>query len=221
MTKIAILLSGCGVYDGSEIHESVLTMLELERWGIKYQCFAPDIMQMHVVDHLTGEVDDNAERRVLAESARIARGNILACDKLNIDEFDALVIPGGFGAAKNLCDFAINGAKHEIAPQVKDFICHFSENRKPIGFMCISPVMIPKIFGENAIGTIGADVETATAFNQMGGQHQKAAVDEVVVDEVNNIASTPAYMLAENISQVHSSIAALIKQVAKMCGETT
>lgn len=219
MTKIAILLSGCGVYDGSEIHESVLTMLELERWGIKYQCFAPDIMQMHVVDHLTGEVDNNAKRRVLVESARISRGNILACDKLNIDEFDALVIPGGFGAAKNLCNFAINGSEHEIESQVKDFICHFSESKKTIGFMCISPVMIPKIFGENAIGTIGADLETATAFNQMGGVHQKAAVDEVVVDEVNNIVSTPAYMLAENISQAHSSIAALIKQVAKMCGE--
>ncbi|WP_298774945.1 isoprenoid biosynthesis glyoxalase ElbB [uncultured Shewanella sp.] len=217
MTKIAILLSGCGVFDGSEIHESVLTMLELERQGMNYQCFAPDIMQLHVVDHVTGEVDINEKRRVLVESARIARGNILACDKLNIDEFDALVIPGGFGAAKNLCDFAIKEADHEIDPQVNDFIHDFATNKKPIGFMCISPVMIPKIFGEKAIGTIGSDVETASAFNQMGGVHENASVDEVVVDQVNNIASTPAYMLAENISQVHSSIKALIKQVSKMC----
>ncbi|WP_299489705.1 isoprenoid biosynthesis glyoxalase ElbB [uncultured Shewanella sp.] len=219
MTKVAVLLSGCGVFDGSEIHESVLTMLELERCGAEYQCVAPDIKQLHVVDHLTGEVDPNVERQVLVESARIARGNVIACNKLNVDEYDALVIPGGFGAAKNLCNFAINGADHEVDPQVNELISLFGANKKPIGFMCIAPVMIPKIFGEKAVGTIGTDQDTATAFNQMGGVHQNAAVDEVVVDNVHNIVSTPAYMLAENISQAHTSIAALIKQVVKMCGD--
>lgn len=218
MKKIAILLSGCGVFDGSEIHESVLTLLELERWGIEYQCFAPDIEQLHVINHLTGEVDQNVTRNVLVESARIARGHVLACDELNIDEFDALVIPGGFGAAKNLCDFAIKSQACEIAPQVKAFITAFATEHKPIGFICISPVMIPKLFDKGVKGTIGSDPETAKAFNQMGGRHQDAKVGDIIIDAEHRIVSTPAYMLAENMTQAHIGIAALVKQVAKMCG---
>ncbi|MCL1124423.1 isoprenoid biosynthesis glyoxalase ElbB [Shewanella surugensis] len=218
MTKVAILLSGCGVFDGSEIHESVLTFLELERWGIEHQCFAPDMAQLHVINHITGEVEQSVTRNALVESARIARGNVLACDTLDIDAFDALVIPGGFGAAKNLCDFAINNQDCEVTLQVEVFIKAFANKKKPIGFICISPVMIPKIFGEGAVGTIGNDIETAEAFNRMGGLHQNTEVGDIIIDAERHIVSTPAYMLAENITQAHKGISALIKEVAKMCG---
>ncbi|MGM8892196.1 isoprenoid biosynthesis glyoxalase ElbB, partial [Psychrobacter sp. 1Y1] len=116
MKKVAVLLSGSGVYDGTELHESVLALLEITKAGASYQCFAPNIPQYHVVNHLTGEVQEGESRNVLVESARIARGEIKAVDELNINEFDALVIPGGFGAAKNLCDFAVTGAEHSVEP---------------------------------------------------------------------------------------------------------
>lgn len=216
MKKIAILLSGAGVFDGSEIHESVLTLLCLTQAGATYQCFAPDIQQAHVVNHLTGEVDENASRNVLVESARIARGEILATEKLNINEFDGLIIPGGFGAAKNLCNFAFVGASNELNPQVKTFISTFIAANKPVGFICISPVMIPLLYEQGAKGTIGTDQATAEAFNQMGGQHTNSPVDGIIVDEQHKIVSTPAYMLAENIAQAYEGINKLVKKIIEL-----
>ena len=216
MKKIAILLSGSGVFDGSEIHESVLTILSISQSGAQYQCFAPDIPQAHVVNHLTGEVEASETRNVLVESARIARGEVLATDKLDISKFDALVIPGGFGAAKNLCNFAFNGKECEINPVVKTFIQAFVDENKPIGFICISPVMIPLFYGEGATGTIGTDLDTASAFNAMGGNHTSANVHEIVVDEQRKIVSTPAYMLAENITQAKVGIEKLVSKVIEL-----
>ena len=216
MKNIAILLSGCGVFDGAEIHESVLTLLTLGRAGAAYQCFAPDIPQLHVVNHLTGEVEEGASRNVLVEAARIARGEIKATSELNIDEFDALIIPGGFGAAKNLCNFAVKGADCEINPQVKVFVSQFVGANKPVGFICISPVMIPHFYGAGAKGTIGSDEGTAAAFNSMGGDHQDASVHEIVVDEERKLVSTPAYMLAGNIVEAASGIEKLVHKVLEL-----
>ncbi|MGI2258581.1 isoprenoid biosynthesis glyoxalase ElbB [Shewanella sp. GXUN23E] len=216
MKKVAILLSGCGVFDGAEIHESVLTLLTLSKAGASSQCFAPDIPQLHVVNHLTGEVEEGASRNVLVEAARIARGEIKATAELNISEFDALIIPGGFGAAKNLCNFAIKGADCEINPQVKAFISQFVDAGKPVGFICISPVMIPHFYGSGAKGTIGTDAGTAEAFNAMGGDHQSAAVHEIVVDEARKLVSTPAYMLAANIGEAASGIEKLVHKVLEL-----
>jgi enhancing lycopene biosynthesis protein 2 len=216
MKKVAVLLSGSGVFDGTELHESVLTLLEIARSGANYQCFAPDIAQLHVVNHLTGEVDEADNRNVLVESARIARGDVLPVVELNVNEFDALIIPGGFGAAKNLCNFALAGAEHIIDPSVKHFISQFTEAKKPVGFMCISPVMIPQCYEAGVLGTIGSDVDTAAAFEKQGGRHQVAQVDAIVVDEVNKVVSTPAYMLADNIVDAHNGIAKLVARVLSM-----
>lgn len=213
MKKIAVLLSGCGVFDGSEIHEAVLTLLALSRAGADYQCFAPDMLQMHVVDHLTGEVDADATRNVLVESARIARGEVKATTALDVSEFAALIVPGGFGAAKNLCNFATNGSECEVHPLVSEFINEFILAKKTVGFMCIAPVMIPKLYPHGAKGTIGCDTETASAFNLMGGAHQEATVHDIIVDAANNIVSTPAYMLAGNISEAASGIDKLVTEV--------
>ena len=218
MKKIAVLLSGSGVFDGSEIHESVLSMLALAKLGVDYQCFAPNILQLHVVNHLTGEVESNQSRNVLVESARIARGEIKATEELELDEFDALIIPGGFGAAKNLCNFATNGSDCVIAPEVTSFIGQFANSNKPVGFICIAPVMIPLLYGEGVIGTIGNDSETAQAFNLMGGKHQEAVVQDIIVDEINKVVSTPAYMLAGNIAEASVGIDKLVKQVVEMVG---
>lgn len=215
MKKFAVLLSGAGVFDGSELHEAVLTLLSVTQAGASYQCFAPDIAQMHVVNHLTGEVDVEDKRNVLVESARIARGEIKVTTDLVIGEFDGLLIPGGFGAAKNLCNFAVAGSECEVAPEVIDFINEFIEAKKPVGFICISPVMIPKLYNQ-ARGTIGHDTETAHAFNLMGGQHVEANVEQIVVDEANKLVSTPAYMLAENIAQAQIGIDKLVKKVIEL-----
>ncbi|MCH1925897.1 isoprenoid biosynthesis glyoxalase ElbB [Shewanella sp. C32] len=213
MKKIAVLLSGCGVFDGSEIHEAVLTLLALAKAGASYQCFAPDIDQLHVINHAAGAVAQAETRNVLVESARIARGDIKATTELDLSEFDGLVIPGGFGAAKNLCDFAVNGAAAQVAPLVAEFIGQFIAAKKVVGFICISPVMMPLLYGAGVKGTIGTDADTAAAFNAMGGDHQAAQVDEVIVDAEHNVVSTPAYMLAGNIVEVHNGIEKLVTKV--------
>lgn len=215
MTKVAVILSGCGVFDGAEIHESVLTLWALEQEGAEYQCFAPDIDQAHVINHLTG--DEMPEKRnVLVESARIARGNIKSLTEAKADDFDALILPGGFGAAKNLCDFAFKGADCNVNDQVLTFCKAMAEAKKPIGFICIAPAMIPHVYGEGAKATIGTDAETAAAIEKMGGQHVSCPVDEFVIDEERRVVSTPAYMLAGSISEAASGITKLVQQVVAM-----
>ena len=216
MKKIAVLLSGSGFFDGSEIHESVLAMLALSKLEAQYQCFAPNINQMHVVNHLSGEVAENEHCNVLVESARIARGEIKSTDEVDTSIFDGLIIPGGFGAAKNLCNFAIKGSDCEVSPEVSEFITKFVEAEKPIGFICIAPIMIPRLYGEGASGTIGNDFETAQAFNAMGGQHKEANAQEIIIDEERKLVSTPAYMLAGSIAEVNIGIEKLVKKVLAM-----
>ncbi len=209
MKKVAVIFSGSGVYDGTEIHEAVLALHAVEKAGATWHCFAPDIDQLHVINHLTGEEMDET-RNVLVESARIARGAIEDVAKLNVDDFDALLLPGGFGAAKNLTDFAVSGAECSINTHVAHACRAFAKAGKPAGYLCISPVIIPMIYEHGVQGTIGNDEATSFAFSQMGGEHIKCTVDEYIFDENNRVLSTPAYMLAENITQAASGIEKLV-----------
>ena len=213
MKKIAIILSGCGVYDGSEIHESVLTLLAIEQQGATYRCFAPNINQHHVIIHLTGEVNASETRNVLEESARIARGDIEDIAELYQDEFDALIFPGGFGAAKNLCTFALDAENYQINTEVLTSAQSFIKAKKPIGFMCIAPAMIPLIFGGDAQGTIGKDRDIAESLMNRGLSHVDCEVDDIIVDEQRKLVSTPAYMLATSLVEAASGINKLVKKV--------
>ncbi len=216
MKKVAIILSGCGVYDGSEIHEAVLTMLFVEQQGAQYCCFAPNIAQHHVINHLTGEVSEHESRNVLVESARIARGDIEDISRLNVQDYDALIVPGGFGAAKNLCDFAIKGKDCTVQPQVLATCQSFAKANKPAGYMCIAPAMVALIYGKNSQATIGSDQATAEQLVSMGLEHAQCAVDDIVIDHKNKVISTPAYMLAGNIKEAATGINKLVSELLAM-----
>jgi len=205
--KIGVVLSGCGVYDGAEIHESVLTLLALDRRGASAVVCAPDTPQMHVVDHLSGEVEAGAFRNVLVESARIARGVIRDLATVKADELDGLVLPGGFGAAKNLCDFAVKGADCSVHPEVARLVREVHAQGKPVGALCIAPAVVAKVLGsEKPKLTIGTDETTADALQAMGAQHLACAVNELAVDREKKLVSTPAYMLGKRISEVAEGI---------------
>ncbi|MBW4967020.1 MULTISPECIES: isoprenoid biosynthesis glyoxalase ElbB [unclassified Pseudoalteromonas] len=214
MKKVAVLLAGNGVYDGAEINEAILTLLHIAKNGATYQCFAPDVEQLHTINHLTGE-EMNEKRNVLVEAARIARGDIKALNHLNIDEFDALIVPGGFGAAKNLCDFAVKGAQATINSDVLNACKKFATANKPAGYMCIAPALIPFIY-DNAKLTIGNDNDTAAALTSLGATHLNCDVDDVVIDQHNKIVTTPAYMLAQSIIEADAGIAKLVNRVLEI-----
>lgn len=216
MKKVALILAGCGVYDGSEIYESVLTMLSLENHDASYQCFAPDIDQLHVVNHLSGEVVEGERRNVLVESARLARGRVKDLSEAKVADFDALIVPGGFGVAKNLSDFAVKGADMNVQPEVLSFIRAVHAAAKPVGLICIAPTMAAKIFGPGVKCTIGSDADTAAAITAMGGSHQACAVEEVCIDEGNKLVTTPAYMLAGSIAEAARGINRCVREVLNM-----
>lgn len=214
--KIAVVLSGCGVYDGAEIHESVLVLLRLSQLGIDYQCMAPNMDQMHVVNHLTGE-EMRETRNVLVESARIARGNIVDIAKADPADYDAVIFPGGFGAAKNLCDFAVKGAAMQLNDDVAKFARAIQSAHKPVGLICIAPAMAPLLFGAGTQCTIGTDADTAAAIEAMGGKHQDCSVYQFVVDEEKKVFSTPAYMLAGSVAEAAEGISRLVEAVVEHC----
>ena len=219
MPKVGVILSGSGVFDGSEIHEAVITLLTIERRGADYVCIAPDINQMHTIDHLTGNESEGEQRNVLVESARIARGDIKDIKDVSADEIDALIIPGGFGAAKNLCDFAVKGADCEVNPDVKELVLSMNKAGKPIGAMCIAPALLAKVFEGSDIKptlTIGTDKQTAEAIEKMGAIHNDCSVDDIIVDYDNRIVTTPAYMLAKRISEAGTGIERLVEEVLAM-----
>ena len=216
--KVAVILSGCGVYDGAEIHESVITLLRLDQRGAHAQCFAPNVAQMHVINHLTGEQMPES-RNVLVESARIARGEVRDIREANVEDFDALIVPGGFGAAKNLSDFAVKGAECTVQPDVLALAEAFAEASKPVGLMCISPAMAAKIYGPGVICTIGNDADTAAAVDKMGATHQECEVSEIVEDTARKLVSTPAYMLAQSISEAASGINKMVDRVLELTHE--
>jgi len=213
--NIAVVLSGCGVYDGTEIHESVITLLRLSQRGAHVQCFAPNIAQLHVINHLTGE-EMPESRNVLVESARIARGEIKDIREAKVDDFDALIVPGGFGAAKNLSSFATEGAACSVQPDVLALAEAFAEAGKPIGLMCISPAIAAKIYGPGVICTIGNAADTAAAVEKMGATHQECEVSDIVEDKARKLVSTPAYMLAQSISEAASGINKMVDRVLEL-----
>ena len=218
MAKIGVILSGSGVYDGSEIHEAVITLLAIDRAGAEAVCMAPDIDQMHVINHLTGEVAEGESRNVLVESARIARGNVQDIKDVSVGDFDALILPGGFGAAKNLCDFAVNGPDCNVNPDVAKIVQETVAAKKPLAAVCIAPALIAKVLGQSNSPalTIGTDEGTAGALNSMGARHVDCPVREFVVDEENKIVTSPAYMLAGNISEAADGIEKTVKTLINM-----
>lgn len=212
MKKIGVVLSGCGVYDGSEIHEAVLTLLALSRQGAEAICFAPDKSQADVINHLTGEPMAET-RNVLIEAARIARGAVQPLAQADASTLDALIVPGGFGAAKNLSTFASEGAECLVDPDLKRLAQAMHAAGKPLGFICIAPSMLPRIFDFPLRLTIGTDIDTAEIVEDMGGEHVPCPVDDIVVDEDNKIVTTPAYMLAQSIAEAATGIDKLVDRV--------
>lgn len=200
MKKFAIVIAGSGVFDGAEIHEAVMTMLAVKKAGADYQMFAPDAMQHHVINHLTGE-EMPEKRNVLVESARIARGNIKPLAEYDAKQYDALIFPGGFGVAKNLCTFAFDGPDCKVNPDVEKAVLTTHTLKKPIGALCIAPALISRLLGDVEV-TIGEDAETAESIAKMGSKHIKTTHGEVVFDKKNNVFTTPCYMLDASIADI-------------------
>jgi len=218
MAKIGVVLSGCGVYDGSEIHEAVITLLALDRAGAEAVCMAPNV-NAAVINHLTGEPSDGETRNVLVESARIARGKIRDIADVRIDDIDALIFPGGFGAAKNLCDFATQGSECVAHPEVARLVREIVAAQKPLAAICISPALISSILGKDDLAhklTIGTDRGTAQALEAMGTEHIECLVGNFVVDPANKLVSTPAYMLAGSIREAAEGIEKTVVELLKM-----
>lgn len=217
MKKIAVVLSGCGVFDGAEIYESTLTLLNLDRLDLPYQCLAPNIPQLHVINHLTGEVMEGENRNVLIEAARIARGEIRDLAEAKAEEFSAVIFPGGFGVAKNLCDFAIKGPDCTVHPEVERLIMEAIQLKIPLAFICIAPALMGKVAQKAGLKmnlTLGNAQEWAEKIEAMGQYHQSCPVREVIVDETHRIISTPAYMEAGRISEAADGIERLVKTLA-------
>ena len=215
--KVAVILSGCGVYDGAEIQESVLTLLALAKAGAEVSCLAPDIAQRQVIDHSSGDVLEDEDRNVMAEAARISRGEILPLDNARVDDFDSFIYVGGFGVAKNLSSYAFDGANYDVDPAVIDLIQSTHAAGKPQGFICIAPVLAARALGEQHVKlTIGNDAATAAALEAKGAQHIDCSVDSIVVDQSNRVVTTPAYMLAQSITEAERGINQLVEAVLKL-----
>lgn len=215
MKKIAVILSGCGVMDGSEISEAILTLLAIDKAGAQYQCFAPNIEQAHVINHLA-QTEMPEKRNVLVEAARIARGEIKDLKEIIPNDFDAVIFPGGFGAAKNLCNFAFEETRCHVNEAVSQLVAAMHVAKRPVGFICIAPAMIPKLYPPQTKLTIGTDKLTADKLIAMGGQHIECPVTDIVVDKTHKVVSTPAYMLANRISEAQLGIEKLVTEILSM-----
>ncbi|MGD0536161.1 MAG: isoprenoid biosynthesis glyoxalase ElbB [Verrucomicrobiota bacterium] len=217
MKKVAVILSGCGVFDGAEIHESVLTLLALDRANAQVVCAAPDVPQHHVINHRTQQPVPGETRNVLVESARIARGQIVPLSQLNVRDVDAVILPGGFGAAKNLSTFALAGPNFTVNPDVARVMREAHQAGKPVGFICIAPAIAAALFGPEKVEfTIGTDAGTAQALESSGGQHVNCNVRNIVVDRRLKIVTTPAYMLASRITEAEAGINKLVQAVLEL-----
>ncbi|MFQ6604412.1 MAG: isoprenoid biosynthesis glyoxalase ElbB [Fidelibacterota bacterium] len=219
MPTVGLVLSGCGYLDGAEIQETVITMLALDRAGVDMVFMAPNIEQLHTINHQTGEEIGGMSRNVLVESARITRGNVQDITTVDPNELDALIFPGGFGVAKNLCDYAMVGADCSVNPGVEALATAIHDAGKPIGVICIAPAMMAKIMGNSGIQadlTIGSDEGTGNDIRAMGGRPVTCPVQEMVVDKEQKIVSTPAYMEAQRISEAAAGIEKLVQEVLNL-----
>jgi enhancing lycopene biosynthesis protein 2 len=215
--RVGVVLSGCGFLDGAEIQEAVCTLLSLDRRGAQLVAMAPDVEQMHVVDHVKSAPAEGQRRRVLEEAARIVRGQITDVSKVSAKDLDALIFPGGYGVAKNLCSFATEGKNMRVLPGVERLAREVRGAGKPAGYICIAPVIAARLFGAEAVSvTIGNDRDTAAAIESWGARHVDCKVDEIAVDERLKIVSTPAYMLGPWIAQVAAGIDKLVSAVLEM-----
>jgi enhancing lycopene biosynthesis protein 2 len=220
MSFFGVVLSGCGFLDGAEIQESVLTLLALDRAGIPYQCLAPDVKQLHVINHLTDGVMTES-RGVLTEAARIARGDIKPLDNSWVEKLDAVLFPGGFGAAKNYCDWAIKGDDCTIDPSIESFLWKWVASKKPIGVICIAPLVFARAFKGKGLGvklTVGAASAASASVEKFGAKHVICPVTDIVVDHEHKVVSTPAYMYDARIADVAQGIEKLVKEVISLAG---
>jgi enhancing lycopene biosynthesis protein 2 len=218
---IAVVLSGCGKMDGSEIQEAVSVLIHLSRNGREVRCFAPDAPQVDVVNHATNKAQPGHTRNMMVEAARISRGNIAPVEKLDASEFGALIMPGGFGAAKNLCDFASKGSDCEVVPDVSRVVKAFHAAKKPIGLCCIAPVIAARVLGTRKDGpgvkvTLGNDAQVAAAVQTMGSTHVPKGVTEAFTDEANRVVTTPAYMYEAKPHEVFEGIGRMVDVVCSM-----
>lgn len=213
---VCVVLSGSGYLDGSEIHEAVLTLLAIRRAGATWQCAAPDKPQMHVVDHRMGAPVPGESRNALTEAARIARGNVIPLAEVDASRFDAVFLPGGYGAAKNLSTLAVAGPDGSVDPDLERVLTDFHLSGKPIGAVCIAPAVVVMALGKGTV-TIGNDAGTAAAIRAMGGTHVERPVTEVAIDRAHRIATAPAYMCEADIAQVATGIEAAVRAVLEMC----
>ncbi|HEX9743880.1 MAG TPA: isoprenoid biosynthesis glyoxalase ElbB [bacterium] len=213
--KIGVLLAGCGVKDGSEIHEATLTLLALTKLGAEIVCIAPN-KQAEVVDHVKGQPVPE-KRNAMEEAARISRGNIVDAARARANDLDALIIPGGFGAASSLSNFSLRGAGCNVDPSVGKLIAGLSDQKKPIGAMCIAPATLAAALRDIDVTgvhmTIGTDPGTASKINEMGQVHEDCAVGDIIVDEEHKVVSTPAYMLGKDIAEIETGINKLVQKV--------
>ncbi|MCD6234581.1 MAG: isoprenoid biosynthesis protein ElbB [Candidatus Neomarinimicrobiota bacterium] len=219
MATVGVILSGCGIFDGSEIHESVLTLLALDKAGASVQIFAPSGPQKHVVDHVRNKVVRGEERDILEESARIARGKIQDISRADLYMLDALIFPGGSGIVKNLSNFSEKGPQCTLLPKVERLIIDALEEKKVMGFMCLAPLLAAKAgvrAGHKPLVTLGNDPDMAKAVESMGAEHKNCTAGDIVIDTRNHIVTTPAYMLARSISEAETGISKLVRTVLSM-----
>ncbi|MDR1199277.1 MAG: isoprenoid biosynthesis glyoxalase ElbB [Prevotellaceae bacterium] len=216
-TKFAIVLSGCGVYDGSEIHEAVASMLAVDKNGGSYRIFAADAEQLHAINHATGE-ESLPNRNMLEESARIARGDVQPLSVFDADDFDVLLFPGGFGAVKNLCGYAVEGINCNVNGDVERAVKSMFEHKKIIAAACIAPVVLARILGNITVTLGNPDENLLADMRALGATHAVTNVTDVCIDAENRIFTTPAYMSAANISEVFTGIDNLVREILKQSG---
>jgi len=212
--KFAVILSGCGNKDGAEIHESVMTLWAIHKHGAEYQCFAPDIPQLQVLNFITGQ-EMPESRNVLVESARIARGNIKDLKEYKAADYDGLIMPGGLGVAKNLSSFAFAGPDCTVNEDVARAVRETAAQKKPLGALCIAPAIVAKILG-NVTVTIGQDPDTVAALAKMGASHKKTSHGEIAIDKEHKIVTTPCYMLDARVDQIGEGADKLVKTLLAM-----
>lgn len=214
INKFAVILAGCGRMDGSEVHESTLTLWAIHKNGADYQCFAPDSRQHHVINHLNDK-EMAEERNMLIEAARIARGNVLPLSRYRQENFSGLIFPGGFGAAKNLFSYALDGVDCSVNEEVSRAITTTHAAEKPIGALCIAPVLIARVIADAKV-TIGNNAGTAADIEAMGAKHIITGHGETAVDEKNKIVTTPCYMLESRVDQVGEGIDRLVMEMLRL-----
>jgi enhancing lycopene biosynthesis protein 2 len=217
MNKFAIILSGCGQHDGSETHETVLTLLSMDQQGVEWDAFAPDIISSRIINHINEEVIADEKRSVLQESARLTRGKIKPLSELNVTDYDAIVFPGGIGAVTVLCDWYNKADEFTFNQELDSVIKTAVKLNTPLGFICIAPMMIAKIY-KNAIFTIGNDADLAKAIEKTGNKHENCKASDVVVDTKHKLVSTPANMVAKSIDEVYKGIYKLIQELVTLAG---